>query len=291
MSSGMMFLNCVHYAKQRAMNQIFSAEHVRAALQVEEAEYLGTGSFGEVWRAPFGDGNAAYKFIHAGGYQVGRLEREIDGYRRVDSPHVVRLFSVQETTIGDQRLPTMVFEYVPGCDLESAIARERPPADALRALVLGLLRGIDAMHAAEVLHRDLKPANVALRDGAYLTPVVLDLGFAKLLDVESITLYPSLIGTTLYMAPEQLRQERALRASDLWAVGVIGYEAATGSHPFFAAGERIPMSEAFSRLQNKPTHVANAPADVADVILRCLEYVPYRRGTVARAISDLEEGE
>ena len=69
------------------------------------------------------------------------------------------------------------------------------------------------MHAADLLHRDLKPANVALRSGDYGQPVILDLGFAKLLDIESITKYPTLIGTTLYMAPEQLRgEERRGRA-------------------------------------------------------------------------------
>jgi serine/threonine protein kinase len=174
-------------------------------------------------------------------------------------------------------------------DLSAAIAARRPDDDELRGLAHGLLGGVVTMHAAELLHRDLKPANIALRDGRFNDPVILDLGLAKLLDIESITRYPAHVGTAMYMAPEQLRAERALRASDLWAIGVVLFEAATGTHPFFAEGETLTWDELFARLRNPPDVPDSIPADVVDLICRCLSDPPHKRGTVAKALDRLEQ--
>lgn len=269
------------------MQQIFPKAAIEIALQCDAVEYCGTGSFGEVWRAPYRDADAAYKIIHGDGYDTQRILREIQGYQRVKHPNVVKLFDVQTISIEGAQRPIMVFEFIPGCDLAEAISNVRPSADELRGLAHGLLDGVAAMHAADLLHRDLKPANIALRDGDFKTAVILDLGLAKLLDVESVTRYPSLVGTTLYMAPEQLRGERALKASDLWAIGEILFEAATGNHPFFKAGEKIGMEEAFKRFESPPTVPSEIPDDLRELISRCLSAVPHRRGTLAKAKSRL----
>jgi eukaryotic-like serine/threonine-protein kinase len=269
------------------VNQQFSEEQVRQALGVAHVEYLGTGSFGETWRAAFDGRSAAYKIIHRPGYSTDRLEREIEGYRRVASEHVVFLHDARTIEVAGSGRAVMIFEFVDGGDLTDAIATGQPSGAQLRGLARGLLTGVLAMHTANLLHRDLKPANVALRDGAYESPVILDLGLAKLLDVESITRYPAGIGTPLYMAPEQLRGERALRGSDLWAAGVVLFEAATGQHPFLRAGESISLAEALARLASPPSVPEAVPPDVGDLIRRCLSDPPYRRGTVAKALTRL----
>lgn len=269
------------------MQQQFEADAVRAALDVETVTYRGTGSFGETWRADFDGHDAAYKIIHKDGYDTERLTREIEGYRRVSNEHVVRLFDVRTIEVAKVERPVMIFEYIPGCDLSEIIRAKRPTEHELRTLASALLKGIAAVHAADLLHRDLKPANIALRDRSYEAAVILDLGLAKLLDVESITIYPARVGTTLYMSPEQLRQERALRASDLWAIGEILFEAATGRHPFFQVGESLTYEEALARMASPPEIPDDIANDVADVISQFLSEPAYRRGTTSKALSKL----
>lgn len=264
------------------MKQIFRKADVEAALTTEAA-YRGTGSFGEVWRATYQGHEAGFKIIHGDGYDATRLRREIEGYQRVSNPHVVRLYDVITVDIADASRPVLVFEFIPGHDLAEAVTTRRPTTDELRALTLGLLSGVGSMHAADLLHRDLKPANIALRDGDFDKPVILDLGLAKLLDVESVTNYPTLLGTTLYMAPEQLRSERALKASDLWALGEIVYEVATGRHPFFAPGERLTLTEALDRLGEPPQRPDMLSDEMWDFISRSLNDPPYKRGTLTKA--------
>ncbi|MEU3346269.1 serine/threonine-protein kinase [Streptomyces sp. NPDC006700] len=266
------------------MNQQFSSADVEQALGISSVSYLGTGTFGETWRVVDGDRVAAYKIIYRDDADLERLRREITSYRRVTSGNVVRLDDVVPLDITGRRRVTLVFEYIEGGDLADAIPQDRPTADELVNLASGLLNGISAIHASSLLHRDLKPANIALRGGDYAHPVILDLGLAKLMDVESITRYPQRIGTPMYMAPEQLRGERALKASDLWAIGVVLYEAATGQHPFVAQGESLSWDEFFKRITCKPSLPDHIPASVADLIDRCLSEQPHKRGTVAKAI-------
>ncbi len=269
------------------MDRQFDAEAVRLALRVDSVEHLGTGSFGETWRADWHGSPAAYKIIHAAGYSRERLQREIEGYRRVRSEHVVRLHDAETVTLAGAPHVVLIFDLIEGGELTRAITNHRPNGSELRELARGLLAGVRALHEADLLHRDLKPGNIALRGGRYESPVILDLGLAKLLDVESITRYPARVGTAMYMAPEQLRQERALRASDLWAVGVVLFEAATGQHSFLQAGESLTLDEALRRLACPPRVPEALPPDVADLIRRCLSDPPHRRGTVNKAISRL----
>jgi serine/threonine-protein kinase len=146
----------------------------------------------------------------------------------------VDLLDIGSTTLRDREIPYLDFEFIAGGDLDFWIrvngkVAEREAVD----LASGLLQGVAALHKVHVLHRDIKPANIGLRDGDPRQPVLLDLGLAKLLDLESITRYPSHIGTAMYMSPEQLRGERAVKGSDVWAVGVVLHEVLTGRHPFF----------------------------------------------------------
>jgi serine/threonine protein kinase len=268
--------------------QIFESDNVAIALGVSNVEYLGTGSYGETYRAALKGRDCAVKIIHKAGYSPERLEREIAGYTRVAHANVVELFETYTVTVDGGDRAALEFEFVDGGDLREANGQRRASGEQLRGLARGLLSGIAAIHAADLLHRDLKPANIALRAGKYETPVILDLGLAKLLDVESITTYPARIGSVMYMAPEQLRSERALKASDLWAIGVILLECSTGQHPFFNEGETLTLDEALARVSQVPTVPDGIPHDVADLIQRCLAETPYRRGTVAKALERLD---
>jgi serine/threonine protein kinase len=78
-----------------------------------------------------------------------------------------------------------------------------------------------------------------------------------------------------------------LRASDLWAIGLVLFEAATGKHPYFEPGEGLSYSEALGRMSSPPNIPDHVPADVADVVRRCLSDPPYQRGTVVKALGRL----
>ena len=271
------------------MNRIFDASHVANALGSPDVHYLGTGSYGETWRTARDGRDCAIKIIHHTGYGLERLDREIAGYRRVDHENVVKLYDAYPLMVDGIERVALEFEYIDGGDLTKVITKRPVSGDELRDLAIGLLRGIQALHNADLLHRDLKPANIALRGKQLMQPVILDLGLAKLLDIESITRYPARIGTPLYMAPEQIRGERALRASDLWAVGVILFEVATGSHPFYVEGETLTIDEALQRMASPIAIPGRVEESVAALIERCLAEPAFRRGTVAKALTRISD--
>ncbi|MEV5299642.1 serine/threonine-protein kinase [Amycolatopsis methanolica] len=267
------------------MEQQFTNDEVAKAFDVDEPTYLGTGSFGETWLV----NGRAVKIMHNPGYNTERLEREIASHKRVNQRNVVKLYRGYQVRVGDADRAALEFEYIDGGSLSRAISVGKITSDELRGLAQGLLDGIEALHRANLLHRDIKPDNIALRSGDISAPVILDLGLAKLLDIESITRYPARIGTPMYMAPEQLRGERALKMSDLWAVGVVLYETLTGRHPFMGVGESLTIDEALARMQTGPEIPDETDADLAELILKCLSNPAYKRGTVTRARSIIRE--
>ena len=170
-------------------------------------------------------------------------------------------------------------------------ANRKCEGDDLSALLTGLLAGVEEAHDLGIIHRDIKPANVALRDRDWGAPVLLDFGLAKVLDMSSHTVLGQMIGTPRYMAPEQLRGRKARTRSDLFAIGVVIYEAGTGSHPFATAGVGTTQGLYDCITAGPPTDPrtgSNWPDDVAEVVLRILSVEPHERLSVAKARRDLE---
>jgi eukaryotic-like serine/threonine-protein kinase len=272
------------------VDQQFSEAQVAITTGAAVAEYLGTGSYGETWRIEFSDGRSvARKFLYKDGYDVDRLAREVEGLRRVDSPFVVELLGVGDITFRKRAVPYLDFEFIAGGSLENWIANNGKVTEREAVgLASGLLLGVAALHEAQVLHRDIKPANIGLRDGDLARPVLLDLGLAKLLDLESITQYPSHVGTAMYMSPEQLRGERAGKGADVWAVGVVLHEVLSRRHPFFRDGEKLTLAEVLERLASPPALSSATPA-LQRLVTRCLLPEPYQRGNAARAYNRFEK--
>jgi serine/threonine protein kinase len=273
------------------VDQQFSEADVASMAGVTTVEYRGTGSFGETWRIETDDGQPiARKFLHKPGYDVDRLAREVEGLRRVESPHVVALLDVGEASLRGRTIPYLDFEFVPGGDLKDWIdTGGKVTDDEAVDLAAGLLRGVAALHAAQVVHRDIKPANIGLRNGDPRFPVVLDLGLAKLLDLDSITRHGTAIGTAMYMSPEQFRGDRRGKGMDVWAVGVVLHEVLSGGHPFFREGERLTPTDLLRRLDNPPAPPSTAHPALQRLVTRCLLPEPYQRGNAARALSRFEK--
>ncbi len=265
----------------------YDATAVAAALGVPSVEFLGAGAFGDTWRA----GDRAVKIICVDGYPPERVAREVAGLARVSSPHVVRLLEAGGVTLGGRVRPALSFEYVAGGDLQAQIdAGRRPDADEAEGLLRGLLAGVRDLHAADgTVHRDIKPPNVALRGGAWDQPVLLDLGLARSATEPTVTLYPSLVGTTAYMAPEQLMQQRARKAADLFAVGVTVRALLCGRHPFYDQGVDYTIDQALQQIQAGPTSLPSGlPSVVTTVLDLLVSYPQHERGSATSNLRRLE---
>ncbi|MFW6175736.1 MAG: serine/threonine-protein kinase, partial [Acidobacteriota bacterium] len=124
----------------------------------------------------------------------------------------------------------LAMTYYPGRTLQDRLAEGPLPVDEAVHVAVQVARGLAAAHAEGIVHRDVKPGNVLLSEGG---PVkVLDFGLASHPGRRRLTRTGLALGTPGFMAPEQLRGERASPATDVWAVGVLLYEMLAGRHPF-----------------------------------------------------------
>ena len=187
----------------------------------------------------------AIKVLHAGVAQtaeaVARFEREAQAAGRIGSEHIVEVLDLGNLPSGDRY---MVMEFMDGDSLSSRIrARGRLTAGEVYPIVHQLLEALAAAHGAGIIHRDLKPDNVYLlksRGGKADFVKLLDFGISKFNQMSgdsgfSMTRTGAVMGTPYYMAPEQAKGSRELdHRVDLYAAGVILYEAITGEVPFNA---------------------------------------------------------
>ena len=244
---------------------------------------LGHGGMGEIYRADdlvLGE-PVALKFLHQGvAASKELLLNELKLARSISHPNVCRLFDVGEV---DGRL-FLSMEYVDGEDLAALLQRiGRVPADRAMILARQLFSGLAAAHAKGVLHCDLKPANVMI-DGRGQVRIT-DFGIARLeAAVEDSSI--GLAGTPAYMAPEQLLGQKATAKSDVYSLGLVLYEMATGVHPF-ADSSRQRMVEA--HLKRHPLPPSTLAPDLDPALERfiqlCLEKEPRDRPASALAVA------
>jgi eukaryotic-like serine/threonine-protein kinase len=259
---------------------------IEGALGVcEEASPVGSQSgSGECWRVTREGVVMACKVVRNMS-EPERFPREVVALQRVNSNRVVRVIGHGEMTTSDdgKSYPYLLSEFVPGGDVRENLNSGGPPEDQeLRAFLDATLGGLQELHAADVVHRDLKPENIVLRGSVWADPVIIDLGLSRLLDAGSLTIYPWAGGTWPYMAPEQLRAERATDRSDLWALAVVAGELAAGTHPFWQ-GEGSPPADWDERLQSGISVPGDRPAGFRDLVQHAGHYAAYRRPTATAA--------
>jgi serine/threonine-protein kinase len=227
---------------------------------------------------------------------VARFEREARAAVKIKSEHVARIIDVG--ALEDGR-PYMVMEYLDGGDLDAWV-RQKGPLDVEQAVefVLQACEAIAEAHALGIVHRDLKPANLQCirRPDGLLSVKVLDFGISKVTGHAAsgihlgITKTQSLMGSPVYMSPEQLQSSKNVDArTDIWSLGVILFELIAGRPPF--TGETMPqlvlkvMSEPAPGLRElRP----EAPEALERVIHRCLDKdLDKRYPNVAELAADL----
>jgi serine/threonine-protein kinase len=244
---------------------------------------LGRGGMGVVWQARDEESGAlvALKLLHSqfadDPEYLERFAREVLLAQRVASPSVVAVqgYGVREG------VPYLVMEYIAGPSLRERLSEgPLPPAEA-RRIFTELAAGLAACHGAGIVHRDLKPSNVLLApDGS---AKLSDFGIARAADLTLLTGTSTLLGTPAYLAPEGARDER----SDLYALGVLGYELLTGAPPF---GGVTPQEVLLAHLRTPPD-LSKVPPDLRPLLARLLAKDPARRPASAAAVLAELQGE
>jgi serine/threonine-protein kinase len=209
---------------------------------------------------------------------IARFSREARVAAHIQSEHVVRVMDVAALPDGS---PYMVMEYLEGADLRQVVATRGPlPIEEAVDYVLQACEALAEAHAAGIIHRDLKPGNLFLQRRSNGTSMikVLDFGISKLLQSTSIpdaalTTTNSLMGSPLYMSPEQMKSARDVDArADIWALGAILYELVAGCAPF--GGATIP-EVCIAVISSPPRALAqyrhDIPPQLQGIILRCLQ--------------------
>jgi serine/threonine-protein kinase len=247
-------------------------------------QVLGVGGMGVVVSAKHAQlgQKVAIKFLRKDAAKsqeaVNRFLREARSAVGLQSAHVVR---VMDVGVLDDGMPYMVMEYLQGTDLNRVLEeRKTLPAQEAVDYVLQGMEAIAEAHALGIVHRDLKPANLFLTrspDGSPLVKV-LDFGISKAADTmrpqeQSLTSTSAIMGSPLYMSPEQLRSSKNVDVrTDVWALGVILYELLAGQPPF-VADTVTGLCAKIAADPATPLRAVNPVISVSldAVVMRCLE--------------------
>jgi len=256
------------------------APGVRVAGRYQIVRFLAAGGMGEVYEASdlLVGGAVALKTLRAdrsgAARAIERLRREVALARKITHPNVCRMHDV-----GDHEGRVfLTMELIRGATLADRIRRGPVANHELAAIADQLIAGLAAAHAAGVVHRDLKPGNVILAGDR---AVITDFGLARSASADddvALTSEAALLGTPGYLAPELVEGRAATAASDIYALGIVLYELATGELPF---REDTAMATATARLHKDPPPVTARRGDLdrrwARAIMRCLARDPVRR--------------
>ena len=248
---------------------------------------LGSGGSGSVWlaRDERTGLDVALKMIAREGKAAARAEREAAAAAHLRHPACLRAYGFGR----DSRHVYIAYEFVPGRTYREALrAGELPEEDAIEACAQ-VCDGLAHAHAAGILHRDIKPSNVLLMEGDRVAARVLDFGLAQMTDAETLTEAGDVPGTLAYISPERLAGGEATPAADVWAVGVMLWEALAGRHPFW----RGSMLETARAIEAGARPLGDLRPDLPKRLLRLVDSAlstnPARRPS-ARELADALRG-
>ena len=247
---------------------------------------LGQGGYGDVHLGVTRGGpDVAVKVLHATASRdeetINRFKREADTAQRLEHPNIVRIVDV-----GSSRgRHYLVMELVRGGSLRRLLDREDVPPDKVTAVLAEVATALAFAHAQGVVHRDVKPENVLLTKAGRAK--VADFGLARAVDQSSLTTEGRLLGTAAYMSPEQVKGQRATAASDVYAMGIILYEAITGARPFYADSQLGYLYQHAEVAPARPVIRGRYPAALASLALDCLAKDPNDRPTMTEVAERL----
>jgi serine/threonine protein kinase len=256
-------------------------------------EQIGSGGMGVVYKAE--DNRlgrlVALKFLPehmaADSVALERFRREARSASALNHPNICTIYDIN---VYEGR-EFIVMEYLDGQTLAMYIAGRRAVGTELVGKMgMPIAEALAAAHSNGLIHRDIKPSNIFVTQSGLVK--VLDFGVAKLLakanefDATTLTATNAVTGTLPYMSPEQLRGENLDVRSDIYALGVVLYEIATGQRPYSSSQQGKLVDEILNRAVSPPSNVnrkLSAKAD--DIILKCLAKDPEDRYQTAKEIA------
>jgi serine/threonine-protein kinase len=218
---------------------------------------------------------------------VARFRREAAAARKVSSPAVIRIHDLGEARPGVLYLS---MEYFAGRTLSEVIAQRGlvPIADA-QDILAQIATGLEAAHAAGVVHRDLKPGNVLVGERGAVK--IIDFGLATVAAGDGLTATGAVLGTPMYMAPEQVRGKPVDARSDIYSLGALAYHLVTGRPPF--SGDNA-IAIGFAHVSETPTPPRelrkDCPPALDAAIVAALAKEPSARPASAKAFFALATG-
>jgi hypothetical protein len=252
-------------------------------------ERLGSGGFGDVWRAhdELLSREVAVKMISLpAGEDCERATREALATARLAHPAIVALYEA----CAEQDTFYLISELVHGDTLATVLAAEAPCDEQLLEIGIVLCDALLHAHRRGVIHRDIKPHNVLVPVGGDPVAKLTDFGGALLAGEEALTRTGDVLGTLAYMAPEQLDGEEVTAAADLYSLALVLYEGFSGVNPV-----RGPTPAATARRIGEPLpslrrQRRDLPRALGWAIDRALDPDPLRRGTLPELREALIQG-
>lgn len=249
----------------------FNIESIRvlfAGQGLEVISYVGGGAFGDVFKVRDTSGQFfALKLLSPSGADLGRFKREAMGMQKIDSPFVAKL---HRWSLGDSEIihPYLLTSFIEGETLRKIQGRGVlwTPQECITNLDY-LLQGLSAFAAVGnggAIHRDIKPSNIIIR-ASDSVPVIVDLGFVRVMDMSSLT--PTdygLIGTPQYAPPELWTDpKRADLSTDMFSLGIVAYEMVSGRHPYFDGSESNLYEAKEKMCFGSPVHLQDVKPEIS----------------------------
>lgn len=256
----------------------------KAKRRYELLEELGRGAMGIVYKAKDKelDEIVALKILPESLSQspeaLHRFRAEARSARRLAHPNIVRIHDIGEE-LGRKFIS---MEYIDGTDLKRHLKTSGPlPVGEGIEIVKQICSALDYAHAMNIVHRDIKPANIMLTKKMVVK--VSDFGIAKMLESTSETIAGAIVGTPLYMSPEQVQGHPVDNGADIYSLGVLMYELFSGRLPF-SGGDL-----AYQHVNVPPPPLVDIPQPLSDIIMKCLAKKRSNRwGTAGEILRALE---
>ena len=243
--------------------------------------WLGGGGMGRVYEVLDQelDERVALKVLKSGLSEeaIERFRREVRLTRRIQHKNVARMFDIGEHN-GDKFL---TMELVEGEPLTRQLGQPLP-WPRLQKLAVQICEGLSAAHATGVIHRDLKPDNVLVEVGTERA-VITDFGIARSGDDPSVTQVGAVVGTPRYMAPEQIAGTEVDHRADIFSLGVMLFELATGKRPW-SGDSLVAIAVAQQTQAPREMGVRGLPAGFVALVRQCLSIERERRPPTAAEI-------
>lgn len=207
--------------------------------------------------------DVALKIVPREGKAAARAEREALAAKRLRHERCVRAYDVGH----DGGHVYIAYEYVPGRTVREALRTETLSHRDTVEIAAQVLDALAHAHRAGIVHRDVKPSNILLEHVDGIAVRLLDFGLAQFDGADTLTAVGDVPGTLAYIAPERLAGDEATAASDVWAVGVVLWEALAGQHPFWG----MPLQEVARAIERGAPPLATERPDLPRRLLGAVD--------------------